>query len=126
MTDYISREAAIMTLRETADCANCNASSSVVCDFCDIENAARLINGIPSADVEPVRRWIPCSERLPEAGKRVLATDGGFVGEMYINRRGQWQRHNVVNHESLMALDILFWMPLPEPPEEGGGGNAAD
>lgn len=66
-------------------------------------------------------RWIPCSERMPEPGKRVLATDGGFVGEMYINKRGQWQRYNVANHEDLMALDILWWMPLPEPPEEKGG-----
>lgn len=24
------------------------------------------------------RRWIPCSERMPEPGKRVLTTDGGF------------------------------------------------
>lgn len=63
-------------------------------------------------------RWIPCSERLPEPGKRVLTTDGCFVGEMYINKRGQWQRYNVANLEDLMALDILWWMPLPEPPEE--------
>ena len=65
------------------------------------------------------RRWIPVTERLPECGKRVLATDGGFVGEFYINKRGQWQRYNVNDSSLLMALDILFWMPLPEPPKEG-------
>lgn len=63
------------------------------------------------------RRWIPVTERLPECGKRVLATDGGFVGEFYINKRGQWQRYNVNDYSLLMALDILFWMPLPEPPK---------
>lgn len=68
--------------------------------------------------LESPRRWITCSERLPKLGERVLTTDGAFVGEMYINKRGQWQRYNVVNHETLMALDILYWMPLPEPPEE--------
>ena len=63
------------------------------------------------------RRWIPVAERLPKCGERVLATDGGFVGEFYINKRGQWKRYNVNDYSLLMALDILFWMPLPEPPK---------
>ena len=63
------------------------------------------------------RRWIPVTARLPEPGERVLATDGGFVGEFYVNSRGQWQRYNVNDHSLLMALDILWWMPLPEPPK---------
>lgn len=64
------------------------------------------------------QQWIPVTERLPEPGERVLATDGGFVGELYVNSRGQWQRYNVNDHSLLMALDILWWMPLPEPPKE--------
>lgn len=64
------------------------------------------------------QQWIPVKERLPEPGERVLATDGGFVGELYINSFGQWQRYNVNHHSLLMALDILWWMPLPEPPKE--------
>lgn len=63
------------------------------------------------------RRWVPVEERLPETGKRVLATDGGFVGEFYVNSRGQWQRYNVNDLSLMMALDILWWMPLPEPPK---------
>ena len=64
-----------------------------------------------------VQEWISVDERLPEPGEHVLVTDGGFVGEFYINRRGQWQRYNVNNYSILMALDILWWMPLPEPPK---------
>lgn len=64
------------------------------------------------------RRWIPVTERLPEPGERVLATDGGFVGELYVNSRGQWKRYNVNDHSLLMALDILWWMPMPQPPKE--------
>lgn len=64
-----------------------------------------------------LQEWIPVTERLPEQGERVLATDGGFVGELYINSQGQWQRYNVNNYSLLMALDILWWMPLPEPPK---------
>ena len=61
--------------------------------------------------------WVSVDERLPEPGERVLATDCGFVGEFYINKRGRWQRYNVNCSELLMALDILYWMPLPAPPE---------
>ena len=61
--------------------------------------------------------WISVEDRLPPEGERVLATDGAFVGEMYINKRGKWQRYNVNDSALLMALDILWWMPLPEPPE---------
>ena len=64
-----------------------------------------------------VQEWIPVDERLPELGEHVLVTDGGFVGEFYINRQGQWQRCNVNNYFLLTALDILWWMPLPEPPK---------
>ena len=64
------------------------------------------------------QQWIPVTERLPEPGERVLATDGGFVGELYVNSRGQWKRYNVNDHSLLMALDILWWMPMPKPPKE--------
>ena len=64
--------------------------------------------------------WISVKERLPKAGERVLATDGYFVGEFFLNRRGQWQRYNVNNYLLMAAFDILHWMPLPEPPNEEG------
>ena len=66
----------------------------------------------------PPNEWVSVEERLPEPGERVLATDCGFVGEFYINKRGQWQRYNVNCSELLMALDILYWMPLPKSPKE--------
>lgn len=66
----------------------------------------------------PQNEWVSVDEKLPEPGERVLATDCGFVGEFYINERGQWQRYNVNCHALLMALDILYWMPLPKSPKE--------
>ena len=70
------------------------------------------------AALSPPNEWVSVEERLPEPGERVLATDCGFVGEFYINERGQWQRYNVNCHALLMALDILYWMPLPKSPKE--------
>ena len=65
----------------------------------------------------PPNEWVSVYDRLPEPGERVLATDCGFVGEFYINKRGKWQRYNVNCSELLMALDIVYWMPLPAPPD---------
>ena len=41
----------------------------------------------------PQNEWVSVYDRLPEPGERVLATDCGFVGEFYINKRGKWQRY---------------------------------
>lgn len=76
------------------------------------------LQSLTPARVVPAPRWISVKERLPEVGERVLATDGYFVGEFFLNRRVQWQRYNVNNYLLMAAFDILHWMPLPEPPEE--------
>ena len=95
-------------------------------EHCDEKNAdPRFLNGVESIlewaqtlpPLPPPNEWVSVYDRLPEPGERVLATDCGFVGEFYINKRGKWQRYNVNCSELLMALDILYWMPLPAPPD---------
>ena len=81
-----------------------------------LKDVLDLINEQPT--LTPSNEWVSVDEKLPEPGERVLATDCGFVGEFYINERGQWQRYNVNCHALLMALDILYWMPLPAPPDK--------
>lgn len=80
-----------------------------------LNQAMWIITHAPT--LTPPNEWVSVDEKLPEPGERVLATDCGFVGEFYINERGQWQRYNVNCHALLMALDILYWMPLPAPPD---------
>ena len=75
-----------------------------------------MVHSAPT--LTPPNEWVSVYDRLPEPGERVLATDCGFVGEFYINKRGKWQRYNVNCSELLMALDILYWMPLPKSPKE--------
>lgn len=82
----------------------------------DIRYATDVVEDMPT--LTPPNEWVSVDEKLPEPGERVLATDCGFVGEFYINERGQWQRYNVNCHALLMALDILYWMPLPKSPKE--------
>ena len=88
-----------------------------------LEDVLWEINAQPT--LTPQNEWVSVYDRLPEPGERVLATDCGFVGEFYINKRefyinkrGKWQRYNVNCSELLMALDILYWMPLPKSPKE--------
>ena len=87
----------------------------------DQQSADVISDVIPQLDdmptLTPPNEWVSVYDRLPEPGERVLATDCGFVGEFYINKRGKWQRYNVNCSELLMALDILYWMPLPAPPD---------
>lgn len=78
-------------------------------------SAVAVLDKTPT--LTPPNEWVSVYDRLPEPGERVLATDCGFVGEFYINKRGKWQRYNVNCSELLMALDILYWMPLPAPPD---------
>lgn len=80
------------------------------------QGAMQLLYDMPT--LTPSNEWVSVDEKLPEPGERVLATDCGFVGEFYINKRGKWQRYNVNCSELLMALDILYWMPLPKSPKE--------
>ena len=73
-----------------------------------LEDVLWEINAQPT--LTPQNEWVSVYDRLPEPGERVLATDCGFVGEFYINKRNC--------SELLMALDILYWMPLPKSPKE--------
>lgn len=142
MSDYISRGAAIEKIRE-AGCTDCGGSSGTICGFCDFENAARLVNGLPTADVEPVRHWIPCSERMPEEIVPVNVVWVNHFPPPYYNEfknvpqkgtalyyDGDWYWFSSIcedmlaeygrNEQDLVDeyIEITHWMPLPEPPKE--------
>lgn len=62
-------------------------------------------------------RWTPVEERLPEVGRRVLATSGVFVGEAFRAQSGEWARiYGPWN--DFLERSVTHWMPLPEPPKE--------
>ena len=64
------------------------------------------INNLPSA--QPVQRWIPCSERLPEEGSYLVwmpfaPPEGRIAVADYCD--GYWN----------IKTPISAWMPLPAP-----------
>lgn len=64
--------------------------------------------------------WYSARKALPEPGERVIVTDGAFVGEAYMSRRGVWLRYGVrIVDEKFGISAPVAWMPLPEY-ERGG------
>lgn len=54
--------------------------------------------------------WIPCSERLPEEGKRVIVQYGD--GSLGVIER---VRHKIWNLINSPYAKVVAWMPAPEP-----------
>lgn len=64
-------------------------------------------------------KWVSVKERLPEHGKRVLATDDTFVGEAYLSDSNSWYRGLGFRWINLFDREVTHWTPLPEPSKEG-------
>jgi len=86
--------------------------------------AASNIHALPS--VQPERQWIPCSERLPEQYGNYLVsyrTDdfesdiGTFNPDRINSDTGEWSAcdANGFYWVASKGLEVIAWMPLPEP-----------
>ena len=105
-----------------APCARCPAVSYKNCMDEMHKCAADLIERLTAENAalrEKVPQWISVEERRPEPGKRVLATDGIFVGEAYRTSADTWRRYDGIAMRDCLGSIVTHWMPLPEAPEEG-------
>lgn len=113
MAEYIKRETVINHLDA---CMDTLWKPEIIALKCFVE-------GIPAADVAPVRQWISVKDRLPKNGEYVLCwyeyfRYGDFnamfeaygIGYCY---NGHWGGE-VANGTKAR---VLAWMPLPEPPK---------
>lgn len=66
---------------------------------------------------EKVPQWVSVEERRPEPGKRVLATDGVFVGEAYRTSADTWRRYDGTAMRDCLGSIVTHWMPLPSAPK---------
>lgn len=132
MTD---REMSI--LKNTIGQMACDANDKGLTDF-----GLRLsvADAFALCKLEPPRRWIPCSERLPESDEvwqkcivvysyRTFAWDGDTTVVTVADYNSEQKIWSLDNGEVINALItpenihpkasyISHWMPLPEPPEE--------
>lgn len=64
--------------------------------------------------------WIPCSERMPEKDTSVLiSAQGHRVSAFYDAVKGVFMLTETEGLFYSMSA-VTHWMPLPDPPEEGG------
>lgn len=75
----------------------------------DIRDA---LNAVPSAD-RPQGEWIPCSERLPEIGQKVLASTKKTVFTQVF--KGYYSDPNKWVWENNSVKTIEAWQLLPKP-----------
>ena len=75
-----------------------------------MDYAAAFDKAIEALEQEP--KWIPVSERLPEAGKQYLCcNEDGFREVGYLSKvTGEW---GFTDTEAFG--EVIAWMPLPEP-----------
>lgn len=101
----------------------CPFTKKYGCDGCP-KVSADLIERLTAENAalrEKVPRWISVEERRPEPGKRVLATDGVFVGEAYRTSADTWRRYDGIAMRDCLGSIVTHWMPLPGAPEAHNG-----
>ena len=82
--------------------------------------AAGLIERLTAENAalrEKVPQWVSVEDRMPAPGKRVLATDGVFVGEAYRTSADTWRRYDGIAMRDCIGSVVTHWMPLPGAPE---------
>ena len=126
MAEYIDRKALIGKL-EKRYCVPCKGQDGDLCGdwcrFCMASNAIKEVQKTPAADVEPVRRWIPVSEKMPkERGFYLVAVKNWCDGKP-VTREAFWNGADWLSCEKRVEITprVTHWMPLPKPPEMDGG-----
>ena len=93
-----------------------------VCVGALFKHAAAAIERLTAENAalrEKVPQWISMEEQRPEPGKRILATDGVFVGEAYRTSADTWRRYDGIAMRDCLGSVVTHWMPLPGAPEGG-------
>ena len=58
--------------------------------------------------------WYNARKALPDAGERVIVTDGVFVGEAYLSHGGVWLRYGMEMVDRRTGIfPPVAWRPLP-------------
>lgn len=107
----IDADAAIDALCDYLVGKRCPDDGTLTCRL--IEN--EVINKLPS--IQPEQRWIPVTERLPEEGEVVL-TQAKFKDDMKMAVSSRID-YNYWTAWGTRDINIIAWMPLPEPYQEG-------
>ena len=109
-------------------CEKCPAINDPDCIDANDLRAADAIERLTAENAalrEKVPQWISVEGRKPEPGKRVLATDGVFVGEAYRTSADTWRRYDGIAMRDCLGSIVTNWMPLQDAPDATGEGGKA-
>ena len=92
-----------------------------VCDMTDLEMDLVIANAEIKRLKALIPEWISVKERLPQEFVSVLVympeeRPLPTVHEGYVTNQGKWYAHFFERE----PFEVTHWMPLPEPPNEGG------
>lgn len=62
--------------------------------------------------------WIPCNERLPEIGQKILCQSKNRSGEIFVGiyrDKGKYKDSPYFDWKQNGFPSVISWMPLPEP-----------
>ena len=126
MDDLISRRAAIEALDTLAESyADDTEDDYFTGCYSGVNRSIDAIKALPTAQPEP--HWIPVTERLPETDDEVLTTYivNGNKNKRYVETstyydgdEGHWSSPWDEYRVAGTRIEVLAWMPLPEPYKE--------
>jgi hypothetical protein len=100
--------------KEEIDCISREQAKASIRDkFKDLPSRVEIntiLNELPSVTLQE-SKWIPCSERLPEVGERVLCQCQANIYEVLKLTVDGWYHDN---KHCYMSGFVIAWMPLPD------------
>lgn len=119
MAEYIEREALLKFIENGIN--NPDRKEAFGYDAVEI---LEKVQYMPAADVAPVRRWIPCSERLPEKNDQwVLCLCVSGAIEVLKFDYTMWNWDAQYPGRCYMENYVTHWMPIPQLPKEVQGNE---
>lgn len=115
--DYIKRSDAVFELYRYASAKDPALMIAHRVDLCE------RIEKIPSAAVEPVRRWIPVTEDIPKRSIPCLVACNQWGGEVVRKAIFLASENCFTERGSDITKYVTHWMESPKPPEEDDNGD---
>lgn len=114
MDEYISKEAVLSKCDDIWNAADTTTQTGVD-TINTIDEITDFIESLPTADVQPVDRWIKADVSLPVYDGMVLVCDKSKNIRLGIYTDMGW----CSQFGNPMMCKITHWQPLPKPPKDG-------
>lgn len=109
MAEYIDREDVYNTLKAMY----CDECTDEKCQMCEYAKIMFVLDNLPIADVQPVRKWVNDNISSPSVDGDYLVLYRGYFN-VFERFRGKWFDEKGVEVDT---NELLWWQELPPMPE---------